>query len=118
MDLVDFKRGDFMALKKSKDEDFDEKVLEASKERPVVVDFWAEWCMPCKQLKPTIEEIGKERDDIDVVKVNIDEADEKPQEYGVRSVPNVKLFVDGKIVDEFIGNRTKEDVLEWIDENI
>ena len=118
MDLVDFKRGDNMALKKSKDEDFDEKVLHASKERPVVVDFWAEWCMPCKQLKPTIEEIGKERDDIDVVKVNIDESKEKPQEYGVRSVPNVKLFIDGEVVDEFIGNRTKDDVLGWIDKNI
>ncbi len=107
-----------MTLKEAKDDDFDQKVVETSKEKPVLVDFWASWCMPCKQLKPTIEEIGKERDDIDVVKVNIDEAEEKPQEYGVRSVPNVNLFVDGEVVESFVGNRSKEDINEWIDENI
>jgi len=107
-----------MTLKKAGDDDFDEKVIEASEDKPVIVDFWADWCMACKQLKPTIEEVAEERDDVDIVEVNVDEAQKKPQKYGVRSIPNVNLFIDGELEDSFVGNRSKEDIIEWIDENV
>lgn len=101
------------------DEDFEEKVVKRSEETPVLVDFWANWCMPCKQLSPILEDVAEEMEDkIDLAKVNVDEADQKAKEYGVRSIPNVKLFVDGEVQAEFVGLRNKESVVEWIEENV
>ncbi|MFP4116309.1 MAG: thioredoxin [Candidatus Aenigmatarchaeota archaeon] len=108
-----------MTLKKAGDDDFDEKVIEASKEKPVLVDFWAEWCMPCKQFSPVIEDVGEEMEgEIDVAEVNVDKAERKAKEFGVRSIPNVKLFVDGEVKDEFVGARTESGLKRWIEERI
>ncbi len=101
------------------DEDFEEKVLERSKKTPVLVDFWADWCTPCKQLSPILEDVTEEMDgEVALAEVNVDEAKNKAGEYGVRSIPNVKLFVDGEVQAGFVGSRSKEDVLDWVDENI
>lgn len=100
-------------------EDFDEKVIEKSKDKPVLVDFWADWCQPCKQLGPTLEEVSEEvSDKVTIAKVNVDDSKDKAREYGVRSIPNVKLFVDGNIKDEFVGAMPKEDIIEWIDDKV
>lgn len=101
------------------DDDFEEKIIEKSREKPVLVDFWAGWCMPCKQLSPVLDDVAEEMgDSIDLAKVNVDEAEEKAREYGVRSIPNVKLFVDGEVVDEFVGVKPKSAIVNWLEGKI
>jgi len=101
------------------DKDFDEKVIEKSKEKPVLVDFWAPWCGPCQMLGPIIEEIAEDyKNKIEVTKINIDENKEKAMEFGVMSIPAVKLFKDGKITDEFVGVKEKEDIASFINQNL
>jgi len=102
-----------------KDGDFNEKVIEASKNKPIVVDFWATWCMPCNMLSPTLEKFAKDyKGKFILAKVNVDEARTTAQKYGIMSIPCVKLFKDGKVVDEFIGALPESDVKEWIDKNL
>ena len=83
----------------------------------VLVDFWAEWCGPCKQLGPTIDEISKERDGeiLKIYKLNIDENPETPTKFGVRSIPTLILFKDGEQIDVKVGNQSKRVLLDWID---
>ncbi|MBU0957831.1 MAG: thioredoxin [Nanoarchaeota archaeon] len=101
------------------DKDFNEKVLEVSKQKPVLVDFWAPWCGPCQMLGPIIQEIAKEyTDKISVVKLNIDENKEQAIEYDVMSIPAVKLFKGGKVADEFVGLMDKENIKKFIDKNL
>ena len=84
--------------------DFDQAVIEASKSVPVLVDFWAEWCGPCRALKPVLEKLATEyQGKFRLAKVNSDENQELAQRYGVRGIPNVKAFVGGELVDEFSG---------------
>ena len=91
------------------DTDFENEVLKADK--PVVVDFWAEWCGPCKQLSPVVDELAAEmKDNVKVVKVNIDEAPEAPTKYGVRGVPTLMIFKDGQVAESLVGLRSKEDL--------
>lgn len=86
---------------------FDEKVLKAKK--PVLVDFWAEWCHPCKVLGPIIEEIaGEVKDKAIVGKVNVDENQELAQKFGIMSIPTVILFKDGKPAEQWVGMQDKE----------
>ena len=82
---------------------FEHEVIEASRSHPVLVDFWAEWCAPCKALKPILEKLARERGDFVLAKVDTDREPQLAAKFGIRSIPNVKAFIDGKLVDEFSG---------------
>ncbi len=99
------------------DDNFENEVLQSDK--PVLVDFWAEWCGPCKTLLPLVEELADEmKDKIKVVKINIDEAPEAPGKYGVRGIPTLMMFKDGKVVDTRVGGMPKTQLEEWVEGNI
>jgi putative thioredoxin len=101
------------------DENFQEKVIEQSKKVPVVVDFWAPWCMPCLMLSPILEKLAKEYNGKFILaKANVDETRTYAQEYMVMSIPNVKLFKNGKVVDEFVGALPESSVRKWLEKNI
>ncbi|MFP4112293.1 MAG: thioredoxin [Candidatus Woesearchaeota archaeon] len=101
------------------DSDFEEKVVAQSKELPVVVDFWADWCMPCKMLSPAMDTIAKKhKDKIMVAKLNVDDNPVISNQFGIMSIPSVKMFKDGKIIDEFVGVMPEEAIEGWIEKNI
>ena len=80
------------------------------------MDYWAEWCGPCKQLSPVVDELADDmKDSVKVVKVNIDEAPEAPTKYGVRGVPTLMIFKDGQVVDTRVGGMPKSQLQEWIE---
>lgn len=96
--------------------DFSQKVLDASHQAPVLVDFWAEWCQPCRTLKPILEKLaGEYGGRFLLAKVNSDHNQELAQRYGVRGIPAVKAFVNGELVDEFTGAQPESQVREFID---
>jgi putative thioredoxin len=96
--------------------DFDDKVIAASRGVPILVDFWADWCQPCKVLKPILEKLAAEYEGRFILaKVNSDENQELAQRYGVRGIPSVKAFVDGELVDEFTGALPEGQVRQFID---
>ena len=99
--------------------DFQSDVIEASKTTPVLVDFWAEWCGPCVYLSPTLEKLAEEAGDSwTLLKVNTESQPELAAEYGIRSIPNVKLFVNGEMSGEFIGALPEEEIKRWLESNI
>ncbi|MEM4625250.1 MAG: thioredoxin [Candidatus Pacearchaeota archaeon] len=101
------------------DNNFKEEVIERSKKIPVLVDFFAEWCGPCRMLMPIMEKIAEEYNGkLILAKVNVDNAIEKSYEYEISSVPNIKLFKNGRIVSEFLGYLPEEEIREWLDKNI
>jgi len=103
-----------MASVNVSDADFDKEVLEA--EGPVMVDFWAEWCGPCKALSPIVDEVANEAGDkMKVVKVNIDENPNAPTKYGVRGIPTLMVFKGGELVDTKVGGMSKGQLNEWLD---
>ena len=106
-----------MTTFKTTDEKFEENVLKSSK--PVIVDFWAEWCGPCKQIGPILEDISVEKEDVVVIyKLNVDENPLTSQKYGVRGIPTLMFFKDGKLLDTKVGSLPKSAITEWIDNSL
>ena len=106
-----------MAIKNVTDENFDTEVVKSSK--PTLVDFWAEWCGPCKQIGPILEEISNEMsNEIVIAKHNIDDFPNQPSKYGVRGIPTMLLFKDGELKSTKVGATTKSNIVSWIKENI
>ena len=104
-----------MATVKVTDGDFEAEVVNA--DIPVVVDFWAEWCAPCKQIGPALEELSEEYSGkIKIAKVNVDENPGTPSQLGVRGIPALFLFKDGKVVSNKTGAAPKSALQGWIDE--
>ena len=99
------------------DSSFDKDVLKSN--NLTLVDFWAEWCGPCKMIGPALEEISEEmKDDVRITKLNIDENPATPQKYGVRGIPTLLLFRNGEVVAEKVGALPKAQLKEWISSNI
>lgn len=100
-----------MSVKVLNKENFEENVLK--NENPVVVDFWASWCGPCRMLSPVVDQVAEESEGIVFGKVNVDEEKELASRYGIMSIPALVLFKDGKAVDSMVGFRPKERVAEF-----
>ncbi len=96
------------------DASFEADVLKST--TPVIVDFWAEWCGPCKQIAPALDDLAKEmRDRVTVAKINIDENPSTPSKYGVRGIPTLMLFKDGEVAATKIGALAKGKLVEWVE---
>ena len=93
-------------------ENFAQEVLQS--EKPVLLDFWASWCGPCRMLSPIVDEVAEERGDVKVGKVNVDEQPELAGEFGVMSIPTLLVFEQGKLVRQAVGARPKASVLELL----
>ncbi len=99
--------------------DFAADVITRSATVPVVVDFWAPWCGPCRMLKPTIEKAAEEANGRwTLVAVNVDNHGDLAQQFGIRSIPNVKLFHRGVVVAEFVGVKSASELRSWLDANL
>jgi thioredoxin 1 len=102
-----------MGILKITDQNFNSDVMKSDK--PVLVDFWAEWCGPCRMIAPILEEVAEELGDTAVIsKLNIDENPETPALLGVRSIPTLMIFKDGKMVGTKVGVQSKAALIDWI----
>ena len=99
------------------DAEFDSTVLQSDK--PVILDFWAEWCQPCKMLAPTVEEIaGEYEDTVKVGKLNVDDNPHTATKYGIRGIPTLLFFKGGQVVQQVTGVKSKVEIKKIIDENL
>ena len=104
-----------MSSVKVTDDSFEQDVLQA--ETPVLVDFWAEWCGPCKQIAPALEQIADElAGKVTVAKLNIEESPTTPSRYGVRGIPTMMLFRGGQMASMKVGAMPKQKIIEWLTE--
>ena len=101
-----------MAVIEIKSTNFQQEVLNSDK--PVLLDFWASWCGPCRMVSPIVDEIAEERQDIKVGKVNVDEQPELAAQFGVMSIPTLVVMKDGKIVNQVVGARPKAQILSLL----
>lgn len=98
---------------------FQREVLDKSCNKPVLVDFWAEWCAPCRVLSPVLEKLARDSKGAwRLVKINSDRQPELSRRYGVRGIPAVKLFVDGDVHAEFVGALPEHEVKKWLSEHL
>ncbi len=103
-------------MKSISDAQFETEVLKSK--GLVLVDFWAEWCGPCRQLGPVLEEVSKEMGDkVAIFKMNVDESPNTAAQYGIRSIPTMFLFKDGKQIDVKVGLNSKASLVSWIEAN-
>ena len=103
-----------MAITHVSDSSFEDDVVKAAE--PVLVDYWAEWCGPCKQIGPALEEIATEMDGrVTIAKMNIDENPVTPTKFGVRGIPTLMLFKDGEVASTKVGALPKNKLIEWIE---
>jgi len=108
---------DFMSPVKVTDQSFQSDVLDSK--TPVMVDFWAEWCGPCRQIAPALEELANEYEGkLTVAEVNIDENPQVPTKYGVRGIPTLMIFQNGQVAATKVGALPKTKIKEWIDASI
>lgn len=96
------------------DDTFASDVLKSS--QPVLVDFWAEWCGPCKMLGPIVDRIAAANSAITVAKMNVDDNQDTPQKYGIQGIPTLLLFKDGEVVSQMVGFQSQENIQRNIDE--
>ena len=96
---------------------FDSDVLNSA--NPVFVDFWAEWCGPCRAVSPAVEELSSEyKDKVDFVKVNVDQNNDLAQKYSIFSIPTLAIFENGKVIAQSVGATSKDKIRSYIDRNI
>jgi thioredoxin 1 len=101
------------------DASFQADVIEASKTQPVVVDFWADWCRPCKMLTPTVEEIAREHaGKVKIVKLNVDENMNVPGKFSIRGIPTLLVFKGGQVADQIVGAVPKEQIVKVLERHI
>ncbi len=93
-------------------ENFEEEVIKSDK--PVLVDFWATWCGPCRMIAPIVEQIAEENTDIKVCKVDVDDQPELTSSFGIQSIPTLIVFKNGEITNKAVGARSKEAILEML----
>ena len=106
-----------MAIVTVTDDSFEQDVLKAP--GPVLVDYWAEWCGPCKQIAPILDDVARDMgEQLTIAKLNIDESGKTPQKYGVRGIPTLMLFKDGQVAATRVGAMSKSALTEWISQSI